>query len=297
MIKKTLGCVAVSSLVVIGILVGGREVAQAQSVLGNPATTVGTPGRFTIGIAAGSVQRYKFRSTSGSLDFIGPTRSLTAEIEDSDASFSGQQIYLQSAIGILPMADILVAVGAARIKDKDEFYNGAFGPALALGLRISPPSSGPVRIGLVIQSSYAKSRDDKIDGIFSVKQIYPDGSYSWVDASVSGKEELSIVRYDMLLGAALQNLTMVQPYLGLLYSLVHGTDKADFSGNGAFTHSPPPQTDFGPISGSWDVNFTMSSPIGGVVGFHVFPNDPFNVDVELQFGTQLSFMFVGNAAF
>ena len=107
-----------------------------------------------------------------------------------------------------------------RIKEP---FDGDNGMLVGGGIRLSPPQSGLIKIGIVLQA-YRYSSEGTYPSYAYLYGTTPDGSSADVIINGDTTEKINMTNYSAVLGFGVNSSQYVRPYAGLLFSIINGTE-------------------------------------------------------------------------
>lgn len=265
-----------SSLLLLSVFLMAPSLAVGQAVFGDPSLTLHDLGHVKIEIGGRVVPEQKIRFEDTNVRVNTSTKSITWNVPESTEKIESEQIFLTAATTLGKMGDVFGIIGQYRIK---EYFNGNYNVMGGGGVRISPPQSGVVKVGFLLQALYYTSEDNNIAAYVYPTGTTDDGSQRSYSAHGIAKEKIAMMQYDALLGFGIDKISYFRPYAGLLFTMIDGTDKGSFSGYSGATE----------VSFSFDRDISSDSSVGGIAGIVLNPAENMGVTLEGHFGSQTSY--------
>lgn len=255
-----------------------------QAFFGDPSLTLGRLGRFKLEVSAGVINDPNIKIDDKPISVTARGQSFDLIASKTTDEIKSEQFFLTATVGVGRSTDIFLKVGQFKSKN---FFNGNFGPSGGLGFRFSPPQTGYLKMGLLMQASYATSENSDFGASFDT-WFEPDsrGLQRHIVASGTAEDKLRLISYDLLLGVGVQNLSFVRPYAGLFVSSQNRTEKGSFSGRGdVFTcQANLCLGGVGPVAFSWNTDVSSDSIVGGVFGLTFTPVKRLGIGLEGHIG-------------
>jgi hypothetical protein len=243
-----------------------------QTMFGDPSQTSGKTGLGKIEIGGGLTSSQELREKSTTIQFRNSTQSVAIDVAATTVKIDNEYVFLSASAGLGEKVDVFGKVGLTKV---DKPYKGDYGFSGGGGFRISPPQSGAIKVGVLVQAQYFSSAGDESPAMLG--ESGSGGSYS---AYGTLHEKITMTRYDVVLGFGGNMTASVRPYAGLLFTAFNGTDEASFSGTGSvFANSTiTPITSF-----SYKRNFQNVSSLGGIVGMTLNQSEDMGATLEIEF--------------
>lgn len=272
------------------VLVPGNS--RAQALFGDPSSTLGGLGRFSIEVGGSLTPNQDFRFDGMSVPMVLTSQTFTLVVPDYTDGSEGEQVFVTATVGLAQLLDVYGTVGLARIEG--DGFSGERALAGGGGIRVTPRQDGPVRVGLQLQAFRASGEDDTISGVVSSLDALP-GSLDQVSvhAPGSGREKISLTRYDALLGFGVHSLPYVRPYGGVLFTVVDGTDTGSLAGQAYYVSCPRAggvcTTGEEPYRLSARNGFGSDKALGAVAGASVEASPQWALTLEGRFLSQTTY--------
>ncbi len=257
-----------------------------QALFGDPSSTLGGFGKLRLEAGRSVID-------NRNLKFVGKvfsveTRPLNTNLTASETreAIKTEMSFLTATMGLGKSLDVFLTAGRFRIQD---LFDGNYEPAGGLGFRFSPPQTGLLKMGLLVQAFYATSKNNGFDTLVDT-WFEPDsrGLERHIVASGTSQDKLSLISYDLLLGFGIQNIPFVRPYGGLLVSVQNRTEKGSFSGQGDLITCRNQRSQClggsTPVSLSWNTDVSSDSVFAGVLGLTITPIEWIGVNLEGHLG-------------
>lgn len=262
------------------------SIGFSQMIYGDPSLThdIGH-GKIELGGSIAKDQALKIKATEAPGSALNT--NFTWKVPGAKKDIGSENFFLTAEMGIGRIVDVFVNIGQSRInKPIDGNFNFAGGG----GLRISPPQSGVIKIGVVVQTySFSSESDDVAFDVFETGTA-SDNSKIFFVAQGKGKEKIRLDRYDAVLGFGVDKISYIRPYAGLLFTMINGTDERSFSGQGSACVIPSggscTASSSTNISFSYKQDIASDSSIGGIAGIVFNPKEDMGMTIESQFGPQ-----------
>lgn len=257
----------------------------SQTLYGDPSLTLYGISRGKIEIGGNVIKDQKIKIEDTVIHVATSTQNLTWDIPESTEKIESEHLFLTAAWGLGKMGDIFATIGQHRIKEPfDRNYSISGGG----GIRISPPQTGAVKVGLLLQAYYFSSEDNNIASYAYGQGTTANGSQEYFSADGTGKEKIAMTRYDAVLGFGIDKIPYFRPYAGLLLTMINGTVEGSFSGQdyeciyGSSCTSSQ-------VSFSFERDISSDSSIGGIAGVVLNPAQDIGITIESQFGPHTSY--------
>lgn len=279
-IGMILGCAVLLGAIVLTACDG-----YGQTPFGDPSATLGGFGRYRLEVGRGLIDSYHlhFKGQVVSVKTNQVNANLTAS--ETRERIKGDLSFVTATVGLTRSIDVLLTAGQFRIRT---LFDGNYGPAGGLGFRLSPPQTGLIKMGLLVQALYATSKNNDSDAQVDT-WFEPDSRYieRHIVASGTAEDKLRLISYDLLLGFSLQNIPFVRPYGGMLVSVQNRTEKGSFSGQGdvftcPFRGTCKPENPRGsvPVSLSWNTDVSSDTVFAWGLGLSITPIDWLGANFE-----------------
>ncbi len=260
---------------------------RCQMVYGDPSLTLYGTSVAKIEVGGGAMKTQKIRGSATTASISTPTSNYTLNLSALDQHIGTEQVFMTASGSLGRIGDVFGSVGQTRISDP---YEGDFGFFAGGGVRISPPQSGAIKIGLLVEASRFSSEGPS-SSVVSAYGTATDGS--WVSTNIAdAREEIMLTRYDVLLGFGVDALPHVRPYAGLLFSEINGSDKVSYSGPGTVYSTPPggvPVTQTTQISYAAKRTISGASSVSGIAGVTLNASEEMGMTVEAHFGNGVAY--------
>lgn len=258
-----------------------------QALFGDPSSALDGFGKFRLeaGRSVINSRNLKFVGKAYSVETSTLNKNLIAS--ETTEAIKSEMYFLTATMGLGRSVDVFLTAGRYRIQD---LFDGNYEPAGGLGFRFSPPQTGRLKMGLLVQALYATSKDNGF-GAHVDTWFEPDsrGLKRHLTADGTSQDKLRLISYDLLLGVGIQNIPFVRPYGGLLVSVQNRTEKGSFSGQGDLItcpsgNSPCSRPGPTPVSLSWNTDVSSDSVLAGVFGLTITHFDWIRVNLEGHIG-------------
>jgi hypothetical protein len=258
----------------------------AQTLFGDASATLGGFGRYRLEAGRGIIDSYHLHFKGKVVSVVTNQFSAHLTASETTGRIESEMSFLTATVGLTRSIDVLLTVGQFRTQT---LFDGNYGPAGGLGLRLSPPQAGLIRMGLLVQVFYGTSKNDGYDAKVDT-QFEPDSRYieRHIVATGTAEDKLRLISYDLLLGIDLQNIPLVRPHGGVLVSVQNRTENGSFSGQGNVATCPFPGTicltASTPVSLSWNSDVSSDKVFAGLIGLSITPVDWIGADFEYVVG-------------
>jgi hypothetical protein len=250
-----------------------------QTLFGDPTLTSGTVGLGKIELGGGLTTGQELKEKSTSVELTTASQNVSLAVPATKTKIDTEYFILSASIGLGKTSDFFVKAGLTKI---DQPYKGDYGFSGGGGFRISPPQSGAIKIGLLVQAQYFSSEGDESPAMPGGSGTTSTGSGASYYGYGNLHEKITMTRYDALLGFGGNVTPSLRPYAGLLFTVLNGTHEATLTGTGQISYVGTGVIT--PISSfTYKRNFQNDSSIGGVVGITLNPSENVGAAIEFEF--------------
>ena len=278
--------VAIYSVLTVGVVFATGTAAVAESDLTNGHSAV------TVGLELNRISNTKYVLDASSANLIYGSKSATLESDKESAKFTGEEALIRIGFRISPVLEIHGILGNTKSKSSD-FIDSKNGLLFGAGMSASPPSSAPWKSSLGIDVTRATVKDSGTSAGFNA-YINTGATTDSVSGVGARSVELQVTKID-LSALAIYKVGVIDPYMGLMYSIVSGTLDTKMRGtanvllpclSGGGVCSPGYSTPF-TIDESRDIS--LDSQMGLTLGFNAHVADAMNIGFGAIVGTRTQY--------
>lgn len=277
--------VAICNVLFISAVLATGNAAVAESDVTNGHSAV------TVGLELNRISNSKYVLDASSANLIYGSKSATLESDKESAKFTGEEALIRIGFRVSPVLEIHGILGNTKSKSSD-FIDSKNGLLFGAGMSASPPSSAPWKSSLGIEVTRATVKDSGTSAGFSA-YINTGATTDSVYGVGAGSVELQVTKID-LSALAIYKVGVIEPYMGLMYSIVSGTLDTKIRGTASVITCPSAG---GVCSPGYSAPFTidesrdvsLDSQMGLTVGFNAHVADAMNIGFGAIVGTRTQY--------